>query len=95
MADEHAVILPMVQHHVEQPKVDPAPNAAPRLATPEQIRAADQLFAKQEQEQQLVSGLLGMYTGSLLLRDLAAEHLAHSEEEDEEPDDPEPVAEPD
>ncbi len=94
MADEHMAIVPLVQHHVEQPKVDPAPNAAPRLATPEEIRAADQLFAKQAQEQQLVSGLLGMYTGSLLLRDLAAEHLAHSEEEEQEPDDTEPAAEP-
>jgi hypothetical protein len=91
MSGEHSHIVPLVQHHVEQPRVDPTPQAAPRLATPEEIRAADQLFAKQEKEQQLVSGLLGMYTGSLLLRDLAAEHLAHEEEEEEERDKKEPA----
>jgi hypothetical protein len=62
-----------VEHKVEPP-------AAP-VRTPEQIRADDQLFAAQEREQQFVSGILGMYTGAMLLKDLAAEHLQRDEEE--------------
>jgi hypothetical protein len=91
MSDEHVPIVPIVQHHVEQPKVDLAQHTPPRIATPEEIRAADQLFAKQQQEAQLVSGLVGMYTGSLLLRDLAAEHLARPEEDEEELEQGEPT----
>jgi len=83
MAEQPILIAPLVHEHVEQPKVELAQHTPARLATAEEIRAADQLFAKKEQEQQLVSGLLGMYTGSLLLRDLAAEHLTHGDEEEE------------
>ena len=66
-----------VEHRVEPP--------AARVLTPEQIRADDQLFAAQEREQQFVSGMLGMYTGALLLKDLAAEHL-HREDEETPPE---------
>ena len=76
MADEPILIAPVVQQHVEQPQAELAQHTPSRLATPEEIRAADQLFAKKEHEAQTVSGLLGLYTGALLLRDLAAEHLS-------------------
>src|SRR5436305_8026058 len=59
-------------------KVEPPPA---QLTTPEQVRAADQLFATQQREEAFVSGLLGLYTGTLLLRDLAAEHLSREEKE--------------
>ncbi len=79
MADQPILLAPVVHQVTEQHVVEAAQQAQPRLATAEEIRAADQLFAKQEQEAQFVSGLMGMYTGSLLLRDLAAEHLARNE----------------
>jgi len=84
MSNEAFVVAPVVQHTVEQPILDFADHASIQHATPtaEQIQAADQLFVKQEREHQFVAGLLGMYTGTLLLRDLAAEHLSHEDEED-------------
>src|SRR4051794_14323217 len=83
MADEPILMMPAVHQNVEQPApvID---HAAPRLATPEEIHAADRLFAEQEKEAQLVSGLMGLYTGSLVLCDLAAEHLARNGEDEEE-----------
>ena len=82
MADEPILISPIVQQSLEQQAVEAAHHDQSRLATAEEIRAADQLFAQQQEEQQLVSAMLGMYTGGLLLRDLAAEHLSHVEEEE-------------
>ena len=43
--------------------------------TPEQIRAAEAVFANQEEESRQVAGLLGMWTGALLLHDVAVEQF--------------------
>ena len=93
MAEEPILMAPVVHQVTEQPAADIVRHDAARLATPEEIRAGDQLFAKQEREQQLVSGLLGLHTGGLLLRDLAAEHLSHNEEEEPEEEEEEGPAE--
>ena len=82
MTPEDILPVPIVQQAPEQVAAE-IHAAQPRLATAEEVRAADQLFAKQEQEHQLIAGLIGMYAGSILLRDLAAEHLAHDEEDEE------------
>lgn len=79
MSDEPILIPPIVHQTAEQPQPALADHAS-RLATPEEIDAADRLFAQQEKEANLVSGLLGMYTGTLVLRDLMAEHLQHEDE---------------
>jgi hypothetical protein len=56
-------------------------------ASPAAIRANEAVFAEQaanDNEQHLVAGLVGMWTGTLLLHDLAREHLdppANKEEE--------------
>ncbi len=42
--------------------------------SPEQVRAVEAIFS-QDRESDMVSGLLGMWMGSLLLRDLAVEGL--------------------
>jgi hypothetical protein len=84
MAHDPVHILPIAPPTPEQVAAE-AHAAQPRLATQEQLAASDQLFAaRQEQEHQAVASLLGLYTGTLLLRDLMAEHLAHGEEEEEE-----------
>jgi hypothetical protein len=44
--------------------------------TPEQIRAAEAVFAAQEQESSAAAGLLGLWTGVMLLNDLAQEHFS-------------------
>jgi hypothetical protein len=51
----------------------PAPPQHPLAGDPEQARAVEALFAAQNQESDKVAGLLGMWTGAMILHDLAAE----------------------
>jgi len=71
-----AAVVPGPQHPVPPP-------------TPEQVQAAEALFAAQDRESSTVAGLLGMWTGVMLLNDLAHEHLSEPvdelEDEEEEP----------
>lgn len=88
---DKALLLPAV--------AAPAP---PQQVDAEQARAVETLFAKKDQESDQVLGLLGMWTGTLLLHDLAVEHFSQPVDELElatpkprEPDpedDPEPAA---
>jgi hypothetical protein len=57
------------------------PGSAPARECPEfppapveQVQAIETVFA-QDQENQTVAGLLGLWTGSMLLQDLLADHL--------------------
>jgi len=52
MTNDPILIPPVVHQATEPPAVQPAIHHQARLATEEEIRAADQLFAKQQQEQQ-------------------------------------------
>lgn len=69
----------------------PSPPHPVPLPTPEQVQAAEALFAAQERESHAVAGMMGMWTGALLLHDLAVEHLGPKagevEEEEEKPKD--------
>jgi hypothetical protein len=49
--------------------------------SPEQIRAADGVFANQAPGSSVMAGLVGLSTSVLLLHDLAIEHFASSEDE--------------
>jgi len=60
----------------------PAPPEPGWRATPEQTRAVEAIFTADNQESEAVAGLLGMWTGTLLLHDLAKE--AFSKPADEE-----------
>lgn len=53
--------------------------------TPAEARAAEAVFASEQKEQATVAGLLGMWTGTLLLHDLAHEHLSGPADEDDPP----------
>jgi hypothetical protein len=53
--------------------------------TPEQIQAANQVFAQEEREAQQVVELLGMWGGVMLLNELAAVLPKNSDEDEEEP----------
>jgi hypothetical protein len=64
------------------------PGACPALECPEfppapvaQARAIETVFA-QEQESQAVAGLLGLWTSSMLLHDMLAEHLSPPADEE-------------
>jgi hypothetical protein len=71
------------QVQVEEP-------AAVRLhpdPTPEETLAVEAVFA-QERESQVVLGMLGVWTGALVLHDLAVEHFSRPEDEEEDEPDP-------
>jgi hypothetical protein len=64
------------------------PGAAPARECPEfppapveQVRAIETVFA-QDQENQTVAGLLGLWTGSVLLHDVLADHLSRPTDEE-------------
>jgi hypothetical protein len=52
--------------------------------TAEQVRAADEVFARNRESEQVL-GLLGMWTGTLLLHDIAKDTFATDPEEEELP----------
>jgi hypothetical protein len=72
---------------VEPPAPPILDHPAPAV-TPEQARAADAVFAEQK-ESSVLAGLLGLWSGGMLLKDLATEHFAQAEDEDEEEEDKE------
>jgi hypothetical protein len=76
MSENVVGIVPLFgQQPPERVILPPDPPATPHApANPEQVHAVDAVFA-QERESHLVAGLLGVWTGSLLLADLAKEHF--------------------
>jgi hypothetical protein len=87
MSDEFALVAPkvIVPAEVVMPPVEqaPLPGVTVEAPPPEQGRAAEAYFTR-EQENHLVAGLMGMWTGALLLHDLAVEHFEGRDELDEE-----------
>ena len=65
----------------------PPPNA-------EEVRALEAVFAAKERESTVVSGLLGLWTGTLVLHDLAVETFAETEDEVEPENKPKEKDEP-
>jgi hypothetical protein len=88
MSDEVALVAPKVVIPAETvtPPVEqvPLPGTTVESPRPEQVRAAEAFFTRQQQESHLVCGLLGLWTGTLLLHDLAVEHFDGRDEIDEE-----------
>jgi hypothetical protein len=81
-------MLPEVPHILVQPsQPEPAPPATEAVQnvphSPDQIRAADAVFA-QHKEHSVVAGMLGLWSGALLLNDLAKEHFTESVDDEEE-----------
>jgi hypothetical protein len=79
------ILLPADILHVQ---MNLPPAEAPVLAadtaqplTPEQLRAVESAFTQQQQEADLAFGIVGMWAGTALLRDLAIEHFDREEEE--------------
>jgi hypothetical protein len=69
-------------HAILPPGAAPARECAEFPPAPvEQVRAIETVFA-QDQESQTVAGLLGLWTGSVLLHDLMVEHLSRPAEEE-------------
>ena len=86
------LIAAPLTHVAAQPPA-PAPGAHLPAPTAEQVRAADGVFTSPH-EGQKVLGMLGMWTGVLLLHDLALEHFEGREDDEELPPEPDPDADP-
>jgi hypothetical protein len=84
MAHDPLIGLPETKVVVEAPArpVVEAPSAVLPAPTAEQVRAADGVFTDHK-ESQAVAGVIGLWTGVLLLHDLALEHFDVPADEDE------------
>ena len=56
----------------------------PVTLTPEQVRTADEVFARDRESKQVL-GLLGLWTGTLILHDIVVDTLDTTDEEEEKP----------
>jgi hypothetical protein len=87
MSDEFVLVAPRIEIPAETilPPIEhaPLPGVTVEAPPPEQVRAAEAYFTRRE-ENHLVAGLMGMWTGTLLLHDLALEHFEDRDEIDEE-----------
>jgi hypothetical protein len=87
MSDEFVLVAPKVVIPAETVVVPveqvPMPGVTVEQPPPEQGRAAEAYFSRQE-ENHLVAGLMGMWTGTLLLHDLAVEHFEERDDIDEQ-----------
>jgi hypothetical protein len=87
MSDEFMIVAPKVvvptETVVAPVEQAPLPGVTVEAPPPEQGRAAEAYFSK-EQENHLVAGIMGMWTGTLLLHDLAVEHFEGRDDIDEE-----------
>src|SRR5258708_40363918 len=52
--------------------------------SPDQVRASEVVFSQQEREANVSLGLLGIWTSTVLLHDLALEHFWTSRDDEEE-----------
>ena len=77
MLHEAPIVLPVAVHYdkaIFPPAFEtPSPPHPDDLPDAQQARAAEAVFAAQEEESNLVAGLMGLWTGTLLLHDLAVE----------------------
>jgi hypothetical protein len=60
---DKAILMPAV--------VSPAPPAEHLTADPEKVRAAEAIFAARDRESHAVEGVLALWTGTMLLNDIA------------------------
>lgn len=83
MSDELEVLAPLVNIPVETlvaPVEGEMPGVTQEEPRVEDVRAAEAYFTRQQQESRQVAGLVGMWAGTLLLHDLAAQHFEGREE---------------
>ena len=87
MSDAFVIVAPKVvipaETVVAPVEQAPLPGVTVEAPPPEQAHAAEAYFSR-EQENHLVAGLMGMWTSTLLLHDLAIEHFEDRDEIDEE-----------
>jgi hypothetical protein len=86
MFEELPIHAPIVQQPDAQVLALNAAVPGPPEPTPppsaEAVQAAEAVFAAEERESQAVAGLLGLWTGTALLHDLARDHLDRPADEE-------------
>jgi hypothetical protein len=89
MLHEPSMIVPPPPQRMEVPALIPPPlTTALAPPTPEQVRAVDAVFTANpgQAEAHAVEGLICLWSGTLLLHDLAREHFGKARDrEDEQP----------
>jgi hypothetical protein len=91
MSHEMPHIAPLEVRPVEVVTPPPAEPALPPQLTavdPEQVQQLDAFFARKD-ENSTVAGLLGLWTGALVLHDVARDHFAPPVGEVEDEEEPE------
>jgi hypothetical protein len=81
---QEALLLATYQDAQVQ-ELHPPDEHVPPPATPEQVRAADAVFAQQQKESSTVAGLLSLYTGAVMLQNMACDAMHRPEESKEKP----------
>jgi hypothetical protein len=81
MNPEHPALIVTPPSQLEPPPAETV--KPPPTPSPEEIRAADAVFAEQK-DGAVVSGMFGLWSGALLLNDLAKEQFSEEEDEEEE-----------
>ncbi len=77
--NQKLIIMPLLDARVQPPST--------LVAEPEQARAVEAVFAAQKDESEKVAGLMALWTGALVLHDIALDTFSKSAgelEEDEE-----------
>ncbi len=75
MIDETPLIAPLPVNHLVVTQELEKPEHPLPPSDPDKVQALDAVFAQQRESEQVVN-LLGMWTGGILLADLAKEHFA-------------------
>jgi hypothetical protein len=84
MNPEHPALIVTPPSQVEPPPAETV--QPPPTPSPEELRAADAVFAEQK-DGSVVAGMFGLWSGALLLNDLAKEHFTETEDEEETEED--------
>ena len=68
--------------------VEPVPGTTHEVIPLEQVRAAEAVFTQEhiDRENQLVAGMLGVWSGAMLLHDLTVENLSEPVNEEQPPE---------
>jgi hypothetical protein len=83
MIPEHPALVVSQPSQLEPPPAEIV--QPPPTPSPADLRAADAVFAEQK-DGSVVAGMFGLWSGALLLNDLAREHFTEEADEEEDED---------
>jgi hypothetical protein len=88
MSEHIPIVVPHPSEHVQAQVLLPAEESnavqAVTPSSPEHSRAVEAVFAQPEEKTSHVANFFGLWTGAMLLKDMALDALHEEEEEEEE-----------